>query len=161
MTNRSTGAFPETRYYISHSGITGTIPADGRVALREIAQDLQELLRPEADRRVAGRNQGSQLSPHVRRRNPLLVHRRRSGNTPLMQPKTTEKAKEYGRGNRVRKQVNYCDDANDANDDQMLNSVDDEEQQEEESSLIDVPKRRRRGRNLLKEIEKSRSIDPA
>jgi hypothetical protein len=77
-----------------------------------------------------------------------------------MQPKTTEKAREYGRGNRVRKQVNYCDDAND---DQLLNSVEDEEQQqqEEESSLIDVPKRRRRGRNLPKEIEKSKSIDPA
>ncbi len=88
-----------------------------------------------------------------------MVYRCRSRNIPLIQPKAAEKAKEYGRGNRVRKQVNYCDDAND---DQLLNSVDDEEQQqEEESSLIDVPKRRRRGRNLLKEIEKSKSFDAA
>lgn len=77
---------------------------------------------------------------------------------PFIQPKAAEKAKEYGRGNRVRKQVNYCDDAND---DQLLNSMEDEEQQEEESSLIDVPKRRRRGRNLLKEIEKSKSMEAA
>lgn len=75
-----------------------------------------------------------------------------------MQPKKTETTKEYGRGNRVRKQVNYCDDAND---DQLLNSMEDEEQQEEDSSLIDVPIRRRRGRNMMKEIEKSKSIDPA
>jgi len=59
----------------------------------------------------------------------------------------------------VRKQVNYCDDAND---DQLNNPNEDEEEQpEDESSLIDVPKRRRRGRNLLKEIEKSKSMDPA
>lgn len=73
----------------------------------------------------------------------------------LTQPKQAEKAKEYGRGNRVRKQVNYCDDAQD---DQFVNAAEDEEHQEEESSLIDVPKRRRRGRTL-KEIEKSKSND--
>jgi hypothetical protein len=39
-----------------------------------------------------------------------------------MQPKKTEIAKEYGRGNRVRKQVNYCDDAQD---DQFINAVED------------------------------------
>jgi hypothetical protein len=88
-----------------------------------------------------------------------LVRRSSNGKQCLTQPKKTEKEKEYGRGNRVRKQVNYCDDAND---DQFVNANDEEEEQlEDESSLIDVPKRRRRGKILLKEVEKSKSMDPA
>lgn len=69
-----------------------------------------------------------------------------------------EAHREYGRGNRVRKQVNYCDDEND---DQFLNIADEEEEEENESSLVDVPKRniRRRGRMSAKEIEKSKSAD--
>lgn len=70
-------------------------------------------------------------------------------------PKAAEKAKEYGRGNRVRKQVNYRDDAHD---DQFLMMNEDDEQ-EDESSLIDVPKRRRGRRAMAKEVEKSKSND--
>ena len=69
-----------------------------------------------------------------------------------------EAHREYGRGNRVRKQVNYRDDENE---DQFLNMADEEEEEENESNLIDVPKRsiRRRGRLSAKEIEKSKSAD--
>lgn len=61
-----------------------------------------------------------------------------------------EAHREYGRGNRVRKQVNYCDDENE---DQFLVMAD-EEEEENESNLVDVPKRsmRRRGRLSAKEI---------
>jgi hypothetical protein len=54
-----------------------------------------------------------------------VVHRCSCCKDHVIQPKTTEKAKEYGRGNRVRKQVNYCDD--DAHDEQLNLGEDEEE----------------------------------
>ena len=63
----------------------------------------------------------------------------------LIQPhKQPEKIREYGRGNRVRKQVNYCDD--DAND-EANGGIEDYEDMENSESLIQVPKRRRGRRN--------------
>lgn len=75
----------------------------------------------------------------------------------LMQtePKITNLNKEYGRGNRVRKQVNYSDDLTD---DQFLKLCIEENEDSENSSLIAVPKKRaRRGRPLPTELLNSKS----
>lgn len=61
-----------------------------------------------------------------------------------MQPKNNEGVKEYGRGNRARKQINYSDEAID---DQVLNITDYDEDdninQENDYSPIEVPRGKR------------------
>lgn len=62
----------------------------------------------------------------------------------MTQPKNPEANKEYGRGNRIRKQINYSDQAID---DQVLNitEFDDEEANNVENDYtpIEVPRARR------------------
>ncbi len=63
------------------------------------------------------------------------------------QPKQQEHQKEYGRGNRQRKQVNYCDDLTDEQFLKMCQQDEEEGEGEEEeggsSNLVVVPKRGR------------------
>lgn len=59
-----------------------------------------------------------------------------------IQPKNTDANKEYGRGNRARKQINYSDEAID---DQVLNitDMDDEENNNENDyTPVEVPRKR-------------------
>ena len=79
----------------------------------------------------------------------------------IIQPKAAIKQQEYGRGNRVRKQVNYCDDLTD---EQFMRMCEEDDDLEDcESSLVAVPgaPRRRRGRAKLSVKESSKSIRSA
>ena len=77
---------------------------------------------------------------------------RLSSKHSYIQPKQAEKPQEYGRGNRVRKAVNYCDDLTD---EQFMKMCEDDDDLEElDSSLVAVP-RRKKGRGRFKESSKS------
>ena len=77
----------------------------------------------------------------------------------IIQPKAAVKQLEYGRGNRVRKQVNYCDDLTD---EQFMRICEDDDDMEDdnESSLVAVPDstRRRKGRARMSVKESSKSV---
>jgi hypothetical protein len=82
---------------------------------------------------------------------------RRCSKPYATQPKSNiEKKREYGRGNRVRKLVNYCDEEND---DQQPKVGEEESEQEDESSLIAVPKKRRKARQAAASNDKSEPND--
>ena len=119
MTNRSTDALPEMRYFWSNPGLIREIPTNGRITLRRLKENLQKLcplasfqLWKQQQRRVGLRRlrwtKSSELPSDDLRRNPFLV--RLSSISFFIQPKAAVQPQEYGRGNRVRKQVNYCDD---------------------------------------------------
>ena len=72
---------------------------------------------------------------------------RRNSNNELIQTHKTEIKKEYGRGNRIRKQVNYRDDLLD---EQLNNIYMEVESEEGQSSLIQVPKEKK-----VKKIKKT------
>ena len=85
-----------------------------------------------------------------------MVHR--SSTHQSTQPKAAEKekVKEYGRGNRVRKQVNYC---NDLTDEQLLKMCEEDDDVDDcDSSLIAVPRRRGRRPRTIKEGKSSEII---
>ena len=86
---------------------------------------------------------------------------RLSSNYNLIKPKAFEKNKVYGRGNRVRKQVNYCDDLTD---EQFMRMCEEEGEEEDEiegseSSLVDVPGKRKRKGKLSRNDSKSKIGD--
>lgn len=81
------------------------------------------------------------------------------GTYDIIQPKAAEKQREYGRGNRVRKQVNYCDDLTD---EQFMRMCEEDDDLEDcDSSLVAVPdvsRRRRGGKPKLSVKESSKSV---
>ena len=70
-----------------------------------------------------------------------------------MQPKNLEVNKEYGRGNRVRKQINYSDEVID---DQVFNITDfydEENNNENDYTPVEVPRVRREAKEKISKAE--------
>jgi hypothetical protein len=95
-------------YRLAYSGIIRGILAHGRREVQGRKVTLQ---------RACRRKEKLQLPTHERQLNSLLVHL--NCNRLFIQPNKQESNREYGRGNRVRKQINYSDETN--NDDGLFN----------------------------------------